>query len=318
MDGRFTLWNDDGDDDDDGDTETLDNLIFDFRKNIPIRKRKSSSSSSSSSSFDDSGDEEDDDSDDDDDDDSDEPIALYFDVFREADVYYFGIAQRDLQERGKNKAFVPVWKNFGYEQSYKIEQNDAWTVARNLLKALDEFGIKRTVAQIRLHKCMFAAILPTIFGDSFYNQYDDICKEFKLDNISQELIVISGRRSGKTTSVQIFAAACMIFVPDFIGLSFAMVKRTAMAMVTGIQNFIKVHPIGRYMNFEFTKEAIFYKNPNNSADSRQCQCLPGRSEVSSISIFRRKRRFSFSSANRSTVVVVMNEKKKSTINQSIS
>lgn len=301
IDGRFALRNDDDDD-----TETLDNLIFNFRKNIPIRKRKSSSSSSSS--FDDS---------DEDDDDSDEPIALYFDVFREADVYYFGIAQRDLQERGKNKAFVPVWKNFGYEQSYKIEQNDAWAVARNLLKALDEFGIKRTVSQIRLHKCMFAAILPTIFGDSFYNQYDDICKEFKLDNISQELIVISGRRSGKTTSVQIFAAACMIFVPDFIGLSFAMVKRTAMAMVTGIQNFIKVHPVGRYMNFEFTKEAIFYKNPSNSADSRQCQCLPGRSEVSGISAFR-KNNFSFPSANRWIDSGSGNEwGKKLTINQSV-
>lgn len=133
-----------------------------------------------------------------------------------------------------------------------------------------------------LHKWMFGCILPIIFGDGISSNMESLRKEYSLEKIVQELIIIAGRRSGKTTAVQIFVAACMLHIPGFIGLAFAMVLRTARSMIAGIQKFLAGHPLGVKMMTESKMDSITLVNPNDSSDVRTCMCLPSRSDVCMI------------------------------------
>ena len=84
-----------------------------------------------------------------------------------------------------------------------------------LNKTLDSFGYERFEEQRVFHREMTKAIIPHLFRDDLDENIDALMREFKCTRFCSELMIISQRRKGKTFSVAMFAAACMIALGEF-------------------------------------------------------------------------------------------------------
>lgn len=93
---------------------------------------------------------------------------------------------------------------------------------RSLLDMLDrcdtvKFGdvdLKRSTQQRQFHKAFVTAVIPKIYGASLYKHAGRLMREFELDDLRTDVIVLAIRRAGKTMSVAMFAAAYALTQPD--------------------------------------------------------------------------------------------------------
>ena len=86
-------------------------------------------------------------------------------------------------------------------------------VLATLRATLDAFGYVRTSGQRRFHDEFIKASLPHIFGASFEHHKERIMRDFGMEKMSQEVLICTPRRFGKTTACALFCAAMALCVP---------------------------------------------------------------------------------------------------------
>eukprot|EP00854_Cymbomonas_tetramitiformis_P000187 gene189-327_t len=80
---------------------------------------------------------------------------------------------------------------------------------------LDSFGMERTNSQKQFHKAFLGATLAHIYGAvDFERHRTRILAQNNLSDPSFEVLVVTPRRWGKTTSVAMFVAALLLSVAD--------------------------------------------------------------------------------------------------------
>lgn len=121
-----------------------------------------------------------------------------------------------------------------------IQRNNYSDNIRKLIKTLDKCGMVRTLIQRDVHTRMIEACLPKILEGAQEEVKSQVCKEFELDpqRTSQLLMTMLPRRSGKTVSVQIFAAAYMLAVPDSEILIFSTGRRASEMLMKGMLKYL--------------------------------------------------------------------------------
>ena len=85
---------------------------------------------------------------------------------------------------------------------------------RGALAYLDTRGWRRSAQQRKFHEAFLRACVRAIFKDCFEEVEDYICEQNDWENVSrQEVLIVTPRRFGKTTSVALYCAAYVCCVP---------------------------------------------------------------------------------------------------------
>jgi hypothetical protein len=113
------------------------------------------------------------------------------------------------ENRNKIQTRVEAYAN-------KVESLRGDYTIQQLYKAFDAAGMTRTETQMYFHKKIVEAILPHVYGPEEFNRFKErILEENGINSkdFNQYTLISTPRRWGKTTSVAIFVAACLLTVP---------------------------------------------------------------------------------------------------------
>lgn len=116
---------------------------------------------------------------------------------------------------------------------------------RELARLLDCFVKQRSETQKRLHRCMMATVLRHVFRKDKDSELRACMREHGLQKTKQQFMAITPRRFGKTYSVAMFAAACIMACPETEIAIFSTAKRASGLLLKQIRAFIEVIPGGR-------------------------------------------------------------------------
>ena len=190
------------------------------------------------------------------------------------------------------KSYIPeIHESFTSSRYSKLELSGDKILA-NIRRVLDEFGLVRTDVQKRFHEGMLNACLPKIYGDNISSEKERLLKETGKKRISQELLIITGRRMGKTTASAMFIAALLIAGPPGCKIVvFSVAMRSSRKMISMIDKFIKQHPTGRSKLINpHTQERITCSGDSEHV-IKTCLSLPGTKGVSILFFFKKKVNF---------------------------
>ena len=146
------------------------------------------------------------------------------------------------------------------------------------------FGVKRSATQCEIHKEFIEASLPKIYQAVWQKSAPSILKQFNVKQLIQEVLVIMPRRRGKSYSAAMFAAACLLCIPECSCIIFSTGERTAKLLMTVITDLMeKAFSLGSLKKDDFhfetnNKECIVFYGPDGT--KRSLMCLPGSVRVS--------------------------------------
>jgi hypothetical protein len=85
---------------------------------------------------------------------------------------------------------------------------------RNIRYMLEKgFNIERSEHQIMFHAAFIEACLPKIYGDDWASQSSRVLKEFQIEHIRAEVLIMAMRRIGKSWAIAMFVLALLLFRP---------------------------------------------------------------------------------------------------------
>jgi hypothetical protein len=141
------------------------------------------------------------------------------------------------------------------------------------------FGIQRSEMQVDIHKNFIISCLPKIFQDSWTQNKARIMKRFNVKQVIQEVLVVMPRRRGKTYSTAMFAAACLLCIPECSCIIFGTGERITKLLMTVISDmFEKAFKNGALKKEDYVfetnnKESMVFTGPDGT--KRSLMCLPG-------------------------------------------
>lgn len=94
------------------------------------------------------------------------------------------------------------------------KQLSGWEKFAKLKRTLDMFGMVRSKNQKLFHAAMIQTVLPLLFEHDLEQNLMAILKQFLIAEITQQALIVTPRREGKTVSVCMFAIACMVAIPN--------------------------------------------------------------------------------------------------------
>lgn len=151
------------------------------------------------------------------------------------------------------------------------------------------FGVKRSEIQCEIHNEFVIATLPKIYQDSWTFNSARIKRQFRVKEVIQEVLVVMPRRRGKTYSTAMYAAACLLAIPNCSCIIFSTGERTARLLMEVIRNmFEAAFNNGALNRDDFrietdNKECLEFYGPDGT--KRTLMCLPGSVRVSCLFFF---------------------------------
>jgi hypothetical protein len=156
---------------------------------------------------------------------------------------------------------------------------DGHEILKNIQSLLKEgFNVKRSVTQVEIHQTFIESCLPKIFQSTWDRDRVQILKEFNVKKLIQEVLVIMPRRRGKTYSTAMFAAACLLCIPDCSCIIFSVGERIAKLLMDVIKLMMEnAYKSGALKREDFhidtdNKESFIFYGPDGT--KRSLMCLP--------------------------------------------
>jgi hypothetical protein len=151
------------------------------------------------------------------------------------------------------------------------------------------FGVKRSEIQCEIHNEFVIATLPKIYQDSWTFNSARIKRQFRVKEVIQEVLVVMPRRRGKTYSTAMYAAACLLAIPNCSCIIFSTGERTARLLMDVIRNMFEAAFNNGALNRDDyrietdNKECLEFYGPDGT--KRTLMCLPGSVRVSYFYFF---------------------------------
>lgn len=148
---------------------------------------------------------------------------------------------------------------------------------RRLRLMLDSFPITRGEIQIMFHEKFIQSCLPIIYRGEWEHNFDNIMKKNRIKEIFLERVLICPRRFGKSVGVALFAAACLLVIPNHTITIFSRGKRMAQKLMLQCIKFALSSPgfSAKIISCTTEKIEILF----GTDDTRVLCNLPGSTEV---------------------------------------
>jgi len=153
-----------------------------------------------------------------------------------------------------------------------------------LLKTLDSFSMKRSKHQRYFHREMIKSILPHIFRHDLDANLEALKREFFFEDYSQQVMIVTPRRWGKTIAVSMFVAACAIALPaedkPFVQAIFSTGRRASQKLLEQVHRFLVQIPGVEERIKKHNVEMIWIQGPGGQNDMREIYSYPSKVKVS--------------------------------------
>ena len=145
---------------------------------------------------------------------------------------------------------------------------------RKILATLESFSVTRTNSQKLFHKCFLTACLPQIYGTADFEKHRErIMKQFEVEEVRYECLVVTPRRWGKTYSVAMFVAA-LLWCSETMWIScFSTGQRASSSLLDKVGDFLAELPGYQDRLIKKNQEQIFIKG-NRASDVRRFYSYP--------------------------------------------
>lgn len=165
------------------------------------------------------------------------PISFYK-LFQKAYEYYEGEALQDLE---KTKAKTQIEQYVSSSVQKKVYVGDKRMA--HLKWLLDYIpgcnGWTRSATQKLFHRNFMQATCMNIYRDDPNIDMKAIMKKNRFENLRQQVLCLTPRRFGKTTSVAMFLAAYAIAVPNSKQCVYSTGRRASQMLLELVRDFIK-------------------------------------------------------------------------------
>lgn len=139
---------------------------------------------------------------------------------------------------------------------------------------LDSFGMERTNSQKMFHRAFLGATLAHIYGTNDFERHRTrILAQNDMEDPSFEVLVVTPRRWGKTTSVAMFVAALLLSVPDMWVSVFSTGQRASSSLLEQVCKMICHVPQGSGRILRRNQEQVFIRG-DSPADIRRMYSYP--------------------------------------------
>ena len=182
----------------------------------------------------------------------------------------------NVENRNQIQSRVEAYAN-------KVESLTGDFTIQKLYRAFDLAGMTRTETQVFFHKKFVEAILPHVYGKEEFNRFKErILEENGINSkeFNQYTLISTPRRWGKTTSVAIFVAACLLAVPNIWISVYSTGRRASKALGDLVHKYlIKMETESRVQKSKViikNTEELFY---GEGSDVRRLYSYPATVQV---------------------------------------
>lgn len=106
------------------------------------------------------------------------------------------------------------------------------------LEILDNKGYKRSQHQLGFHKAFIGACLKKILKDDYNSDLEKIIQKYDIENTTNDIIITTPRRFGKTISVALFVAAYLLSQPQQEVSIYSTGRRASSKLLQKIRDFV--------------------------------------------------------------------------------
>jgi hypothetical protein len=167
-----------------------------------------------------------------------------------------------------------------------VEKNGFWRMkrCREALQIIDENGWNRSYHQKLFHDQFIRACARVFFKTdalgSFQRAHQAILEQNAWENLSQEVLISTPRRFGKTISVSMFAAA-MLFASAAVEISiYSTCKRISQKLLRNVQKFLRIIEEGsrepKMSVIRSNMEELVLQGPDGRDDVRIVNSYPSK------------------------------------------
>jgi len=137
-------------------------------------------------------------------------------------------------------------------------------------RRLDSFGM-RSADQKAFHEMFIEAALPHIYGKSVWPMVAQrVLRRMRLERIRSEVLILTPRRWGKTTSVAMFVAAMALEVPGVTQAVYSTGKRASGGVMAQVGKYLSLSPDSAKRVVSRNQEQLFVsEHPPDGTKSRQ-------------------------------------------------
>jgi len=132
----------------------------------------------------------------------------------------------------------------GPKRAHKTSVVNGKAQLAELMRLLDMFGYERSDGQKKMHRSMVGCMLPRIFNNDSEAAMRMAMSEFSLASSSQQVMVVTPRRFGKTMALSMYVAALALAVSGVTIVIYSTCKRASSAVLTNITSMIRQIPGG--------------------------------------------------------------------------
>jgi hypothetical protein len=167
---------------------------------------------------------------------------------------------------------------------HKLDGFDRIERCREALCALDNSGWKRSFHQRAFHESYIRACARVFFKTDppahFEKNQQRLLELNNWAHISQEVLVSTPRRFGKTISISMFAAALIVSAPAIECSIYSTCKRISTKLLRMVVRFIAIiHEklnLPPYKELRLNQEEVVLQGPENAEDIRTVNSYPSR------------------------------------------
>jgi hypothetical protein len=145
---------------------------------------------------------------------------------------------------------------------------------------LDNFGWVRWASQLVFHREMTKTIIPHLYRDDLDGALDGLLRDFDCEEFYTQLMIISDRRKGKSISVAMFAAACMLVLEathePFVQAVFSTGRRASQKLLDATYRMLIRIPGAAASIETHNMEALSLRGPHGPTDVRQFFSYPSK------------------------------------------
>lgn len=149
-----------------------------------------------------------------------------------------------------------------------------------LFRVLDMFGMERSDMQRMFHRDMGGACARLIFGSDLPSEIDDLLVELGMEELHSEFMAITARRTGKTTSVAMFAVSMMFAVPGLEQAIFSTGRRASQKLLELFYRLMCKIPGMKESIIKHNVETIWIQGPEGPDDVRKVFSYPSNVRIS--------------------------------------